>query len=273
MFTTLLFALLGFHALEAPTVSEDSVFSPVLHRTMHFRLLVSDPTGHSDLMPTLVLLHGFGGDQRAWTDLTNLKEDVSGMRIAIIMPAGENSWYVNAVNDSAGHYEDALLQDLLPAIRKHVPIDTNRMGVAGLSMGGYGALALGLRHPAQFRFIGALSASLDVPFGIPDLDRNGRGGLRGSLQTIFGSDTSYWARYSPVRLVQKIDPHVAPYLYLANGVQDEFVLRLSLYRSFADLVRSRGLPYEYHETPGRHAWDYWSREINGVLHRFMQIVR
>ena len=127
------------------------------------------------------------------------------MNIAVIMPDGENSWYVNAVNDSAGHYEDALLQDLLPAIRQRTRIDTTRMGVAGLSMGGFGALELGLRHATTFRFIGALSASLDVPFGIPDLERNGRGGLRGSLNTIFGADTSRWAAYSISRLAQQID--------------------------------------------------------------------
>jgi putative tributyrin esterase len=273
MIPAILFVLLGLHPLTTPSVVEDSLFSPILHRTMHYRLLVAGETHEGPPLPVLVLLHGFGGDQRAWTDLTTIEEAVADTRIAIIMPAGENSWYVNAVNDSAGRYEDALLQDLLPAIRRRVPIDTTRMGVAGLSMGGYGALALGLRHPDHFRFIGALSASLDVPFGIPDLERNGRGGLKGSLQIIFGPDTSYWARYAPERLAQRIEPSASPYLYLANGIQDEFALRLTLYRSFADLLRSRGLHYEYHETPGRHAWEYWNREIHGVLRRFLEVTR
>jgi S-formylglutathione hydrolase FrmB len=122
-------------------------------------------------------------------------------------------------------------------------------------------------------FIGALSASLDVPFLIPDLERNGRAGLRSSLETIFGRDTSRWASHAPFRLAMAIRKEDAPYLYLANGIQDEFALRLPVYREFANLLRSRGLPYEYHETPGRHSWEYWGQEISGVLHRFLATIR
>jgi putative tributyrin esterase len=273
MLTTIILALLGLPLLGGPTVTEDSVFSPRLHRTMHYRLLVSDPGGTGRKLPTLVLLHGFTGNHRNWTDLTDIKNVVTGSSIAVIMPDGENSWYVNAANDSAGPYEDALLQDLLPSIAGRTPIDTTRMGIAGLSMGGYGALTLGLRHPRLFHFIGALSASLDIPFMIPDLERNGRSNLRSSLDTIFGRDTSSWASHAPLRLAAAIERAEAPYMYLANGIQDEFILRLSLYREFADLLRARSLPYEYHETPGRHSWEYWRQEIPGVVHQFLVIVR
>lgn len=273
MVTAVILAFLGLHPPVTPSVVEDSVYSPILHRTLHYRMLVSTDADPNSTTPALILLHGYGGNHRDWTNLTDIEDEVARMQIAVIMPDGENSWYVNAVNDSAGHYENALLLDLLPAVRHRIRIDTTRMGVAGLSMGGFGALELGLRHPTTFRFIGALSASLDVPFGIPDLERNGRGGLRGSLVTVFGTDTSHWAAHSIPRLAQQIDPRAAPYVYLANGVQDEFTLRLTLYREFAEQLRSRGLRYEYHETPGRHSWDYWGREIHGVLHRFMEVVR
>ena len=272
MITARIIALLGLPLAGSPAVTEDSLYAPKLHRMMHYRLLVPEPAAAGTTLPTLVLLHGFTGNHRNWTDLTDLKDIVRGMQIAIIMPDGENSWYVNAANDSAGRYEDALLQDLLPAIQRRIPIDTTRMGVAGLSMGGYGALALGLRHPHQFRFIGALSASLDVPLMIPDLEKNGRGGLKASLVTVFGRDTSLWAAHAPIRLAAALRKGDVPYLYLASGIQDEFALRLSLYREFADLLRSRGLAYEYHETPGKHSWEYWGQEIPGVIHRFLAIV-
>ena len=272
MLTTIMLALLGLPLLGGPTVSEDSVYSPKLHRTMHYRLLVSDPAGTGSRLPTLVLLHGHSGNHRDWTDLTDIEQVVAGRVIAVVMPHGENSWYVNAANDSAGPYEDALLQDLLPSVASHAPIDTTRMGIAGLSMGGYGALTLGLRHPRLFRFIGAMSASLDIPLMIPDLERNGRGGLRSSLTMIFGHDTSSWGSHAPFRLAAAVRREEAPYVYLVNGIHDEFALRLSLYRELADLLRSRTLSYEYHETPGRHAWEYWGQEIPGVVHRFLAIV-
>ncbi len=272
MLIALLIALIGLPLSGHETLKEDSVYSPRLHRVMHYRVLTSTPDPSLPPPPTLVLLHGYTGNHRNWTDLTPLKEIVADRALTVIMPDGENSWYVNAVNDSAGPYEDALLQDLLPAIGHHIRIDTTRMGIAGLSMGGYGSLVLGLRHPHRFRFIGALSASLDVPFMIPDLERNGRGGLKTSLETVFGRDTIFWAAHAPFRLAAAITKENAPYVYLANGIQDEFALRLTLYREFADLLRSRGFRYEYHETPGRHSWEFWAQEIPGVIGRFLATV-
>jgi putative tributyrin esterase len=273
MITALLLLVIGLPLSGEPTVTEDSLYSPRLHRTMHYRVLVSDPSEEAMAHPTLVLLHGYTGNHRNWTDLTRLRDVVAGRHIVIVMPHGENSWYVNAVSDSAGPYEDALLTDLLPAVIRNFPIDTTRMGIAGLSMGGYGALSLGLRHPHTFRFIGSLSGSLDVPFLIPDLERNGRAGLKASLEHIFGRDTTFWAAHAPFRLAASMPASDAPYFYLANGIQDEFTRRLYLYRDFADLLHSRSLRYEYHETPGRHSWDYWEQEIPGVIQRFLEIVR
>jgi putative tributyrin esterase len=273
MITALLLLVIGLPLSGEATVTEDSLYSARLHRTMYYRVLVSDPDANGQPHPTLVLLHGYTGNHKNWTDLTKLRDVVTGSPIVVVMPHGENSWYVNAVSDSAGPYEDALLMDLLPAVIGRFPIDTTRMGIAGLSMGGYGALSLGLRHPHTFHFIGALSGSLDVPFLIPDLERNGRTGLKSSLEHIFGRDTTFWAAHAPSRLAASIPASEAPYFYLANGIQDEFARRLSLYRDFADLLRSRSLRYEYHETPGRHSWEYWDQEIPGVIHRFLQIVR
>jgi S-formylglutathione hydrolase FrmB len=138
-------------------------------------------------------------------------------------------------------------------------------------MGGYGALVLGLRHPDLFCFVGSMSGSPDVPLGIPDLERNGRGGMRASVEHAFGADTSSWAGFAPERIVRTIDTASAPYLYLANGIQDEFAARLLFYRSFADIARGRGMRYEYHETPGRHSWEYWTREIDPLLRRFSEL--
>lgn len=140
-------------------------------------------------------------------------------------------------------------------------------------MGGYGALNAGLRHPDRFRFVIALSASLDVPMLIPDIERNGRATLKPSILAAFGADSSaFWLAHDPFRLVRATPATNAPYIYLANGIQDEFGKRLALYRAFADTLRNAGWRYEYHETPGRHDWGFWDREIRQALSRLREVL-
>jgi putative tributyrin esterase len=195
--------------------------------------------------------------------------DTTGL--VIITPDGRNSWYVDSATDSLARYDDAIVTTLLPAVIRKFHIDSARVGVAGFSMGGFGALSLGLHHPAEFVFIGAFSASLDVPLGIPALERNNRGELRQSLEQAFGTDTSQWAARDPRTLLLGRDPASLPYIYLATGIRDEFTLRLSLYREFADMLRANQFAYEYHETPGRHNWGYCRQEIGPCIRTFLRI--
>jgi len=179
---------------------------------------------------------------------------------------------VNSLSNPSARFEDYIVQDLVPVLSERYGIDTARTGIAGLSMGGYGSLVIGLRHPQQFRFIGAMSSSMDIPFGIPFLDQTGRGGLKASLIATFGEAHSRWNTYDPFRLLLELDPENAPYIYLVTGTQDEFTGRLVLHRSFVQLLSMHAFHYEYHETPGKHNWDFWGREIRGVIERFLAVV-
>jgi S-formylglutathione hydrolase FrmB len=252
-------------------LTEDSLHSRSLDRVMRFRVYA--PTNRQVLRPVLILLHGYGGSYREWSDFTALGRLLDTLPVIVAMPQADTSWYIDAVSSPDALYETYLMQDFLPAVLTRYGGDSSLVGIAGLSMGGYGALVLGLRHPAVFRFIGALSASLDIPLGIPDLERNGRAGLRPSLEHAFGADGSAWIPFSPFHLIHAMDPAAAPYLYLANGIQDEFQKRMEYYRTFVQLLRAGNLPYEYHETPGRHDWLYWGREVGPLVHRFLEITR
>ena len=276
-----LFWMARQNAAAQATVVEDSVYSPSLHRFTHFRVCLPFVTAASregtasrqvpPRYPAILVLHGFDGNYRDWTDIASIQKFAPRDSIVIVTPDGENSWYVNAPGDNSAGFEDCFTRDIIPSIEHKYPIDAKHLGIAGLSMGGYGALVLGLRHPGLFCFVGSMSGSPDVPLGIPDLERNGRGGMRASLEHAFGADTSSWAGFAPERIVRTIDTASAPYLYLANGIQDEFAARLLFYRSFADVARGRGMRYEYHETPGRHSWEYWTREIDPLLRRFSEL--
>ena len=167
---------------------EDSMYSPALRRHLLYRAVLSRTHDLSRRHPGLFLLHGFGGDYRSWTSSVDLPHIVDTTDLVIITPDARNSWYVNSVTDSLARYEDAIVTDLLPSVVRKFHLDSTKIGIAGFSMGGFGALSLGLHHPKQFVFIGAFSASLDVPLRIPELERNNRGELRQSLEQAFGTD-------------------------------------------------------------------------------------
>ena len=264
--------LFSITALQAQEFRSDSCFAPSLGRFVHVSVLLPRGFDQARKYPGLLLLHGHGGKNTDWRTFAKLPESLGDIPLVIVMPDGDNSWYVNSITDPANRYEDLLLDDLVRFGAIRYRIDTLRCSIGGLSMGGFGALNAGLRHPERFRFIIALSASLDVPAGIPDLARNKREGLRPSLVTAFGADSSaFWAGHDPFLLTRTLPAH-PPYLYLANGIQDEFAGRHPLYRAFADSLRARGWPYEYHETPGRHNWEFWGREIGPALLRLREIL-
>ena len=267
----LLLSLGTWHSPAQTTLVDDSVFYSSLGRIKTFRVLAPTRSGTS-LCPGLVLLHGFGGNHTNWTELTRLRQIVDSLQLVVIMPDGENSWYVNSVSDPQARFEDYIVRDLFSVLSARFGIDTTRVGIAGLSMGGYGSLVLGLRHPERFRFIGAMSSSLDIPFGIRSLEQHGREGLKPSLVATFGEDTTMWGAYDPFRLLHSLDAGQTPYIYLVTGIQDEFAGRLMYHRSLVEILSAHTLPYEYHETPGKHNWDFWAREIKGVIARFMIVV-
>jgi putative tributyrin esterase len=269
--TTVKYECVFSRGSDSVSVIEDSLYSSAVHHFMPYRAVVPTRCDTCGLRAGLILLHGFGGDHRSWTSSVDLKELALSFRIVIITPNGHDSWYVNSLTDSLNRYDDAIVNDLIPTLVHNYGIDSSRIGVAGFSMGGFGALSLGLHHPDKFAFIGALSASLDVPMGIPDLARNDRLGLKPSLVAAFGSNPARWPSRDLVTLLHSMDSASVPYLYLATGIHDEFRLRVSLYHAFIDFLTSRHMAYEFHETPGHHNWAYCQQEIHPLVKRMMTL--
>ena len=268
----LLATILCTCGLFSQTLITDSLFAPALGRVRRVNVLLPKGFDTTRSYPALILLHGFGGDHSSWTAGARLSEHLGSTQIVLLMPDGENSWYVNSVTHPANRFEDYIADDIVRFGARRYRIDTARLAIGGLSMGGYGALEIGLRHSGRFHFIAGLSASLDVPMGIPELERNHREQLRPSLVEAFGADSSgFWKDHDLFHLIHRLQRGSAPFLYLANGIQDEFPRRLHYYRSFADSLRTFNLPYEYHEAPGRHNWDYWDQEIRAVLDRLREL--
>ncbi len=256
-------------ALQSPRVRVDSAYSASLGRTQRFTVLL--PVGaereSSRRYPVLYLLHGWAGDPFDWLKLTPLDSIAAPYPLVIVMPDGENGWYVDSPVRPHDQFETYLTTDLPATIAARYPADTSRQALAGLSMGGYGALMIGLRHPDRYRFAGSLSGAISFPQEIESYARvSPTGGLLPSLRDAFGDSTAAVRQATNLlTLAGRVPPPKAPYLYLTAGIQDVFSRFLPVHRALTDSLRAHGLAYEYHEMPGTHSWRFWSRELSPLL--------
>ena len=146
---------------------------------------MSDPASRSR---ALYLLHGLTGDYMDWSTRTDLARLAREVPLVIVMPDGENAWYTNAA-DKGPRFEDYIADDLVKDVEKKYRVIRSRYGraIAGLSMGGYGALKIGLKRPGTFIAAGGFSSAL----GVTDpkfADRLAR--YRDQLNKIYGAPDS-----------------------------------------------------------------------------------
>jgi S-formylglutathione hydrolase FrmB len=151
--------------LTANVILRDVTFhSASLNRDMQYRVVLPASVAPGQRLPVVYLLHGGGGEFRDWTndsDVVRFAE--SGL--LLVMPEGGSSYYSNAVDPQQDRYEDYIAGDLISDVETRFPAATGRSNraIVGLSMGGFGAVKIALRHPELFAFAGGLSSAIDVP--------------------------------------------------------------------------------------------------------------
>lgn len=254
-------------------VRVDSFYAPSLGRIKSVSFLLPEPYNPRIRYPVLYLLHGYSGVHTNWGSLTKLGTYVGKLPLIIVMPDVENSWYVNSSTVAQDRFEDYIMKDLPGSIQQQYSVDTTKQAIAGLSMGGYGAIMLALKHPARFRFAGSLSGALSYPRAMADTLRTPGRNLLPSLRRAFGErDVDFQKRHDVMLLAQEVTGDSFPYLYFVIGTSDGFRDFLPAHRALTDQLRASGAHYEYHETPGGHNWQYWDREIQPLLSRMKSVL-
>lgn len=229
-------------------------------------LLPGDYETSTRRYPTLYLLHGLGDDHTAWSYLTNLSHYAARHRVIIVMPDAGRSFYVNSAAEPNAKFEDMIIKDLIPwtdRTFRTIPLSRAR-AVAGLSMGGYGAAFLGLKHWKRFAAIGSFSGALAIAHEDPSPANAHATRLTKELQGLFGpGGSTERAERDPFRLIEKVPVAEMPLIYLACGGQD-FLLAQN--RAFVALLGEKKIPYEYREvSPRIHSWDFWDDNVQIFL--------
>ncbi len=208
--------------------------------------------------PTLYLLHGLTDDDTAWLRRTSIERYVAELGLAVVMPQVHQSFYTDMAQGN--RYWTFLNEELPEIARSFFPLSEAREDnyVAGLSMGGYGAMKLALRRPDQYAAAASLSGSLDMtnPTFWKDWPMN--------YNHIFGNEDIRGTDDDTLHLLQQCNQTVGPkpLLYQCCGTEDPLYVAN---QTFRDACSHTDLNLTYEEEPGGHDWVYWDKKIQDVL--------
>ncbi|MDP4152900.1 MAG: alpha/beta hydrolase family protein [Bacillota bacterium] len=223
----------------------------------------SDCKEHVDTgakLQTLYLLHGLNGDHTSWTRRSSIERYAGAYQLAVVMPAVSNSFYSDMAYGSP--YFTFVTEELPHVMRYYFPLSDKREDnfVAGLSMGGYGAMKWALAKPETVGAAASLSGAVDIVGLVKSYPQEyaaqtkmimGDREIEGSCNDLF-----HLAHEDVKKSVS------LPKLIACCGTED-FLHEGNLH--FKDKLEKLGIPLEYFEEPGVHEWDFWDRNIQRIL--------
>lgn len=218
-------------------------------------------------MKALYLLHGYSGNYPDWVCGSRIQELSLRHNIAVFMPSGENSFYLDDT-DKGELFGEFVGNELVDFTRRMFPITDKREDtfIGGFSMGGYGAIRNGLKYSHNFSHIIALSSALiihriaGVPADFKDFISDYKYYTRvfGDLNQLIGSDKD------PEALIHDLKKRNAeiPEIYLACGTED---LLIDENRGYHNFLSSENISHIYEEGPGIHDWNFWNEYIEKAI--------
>ncbi|HEY3417477.1 MAG TPA: alpha/beta hydrolase family protein [Armatimonadota bacterium] len=231
-----------------PLVHVNYFSKPLAKQSALYAIL---PEGQSAPYRVIYMLHGLSDDYTIWQRRTSIERYADRYGLMIVMLDGARSFYCD-VPKCQEHYEQHVLESirLVDGMFRTVPEASSR-GIGGLSMGGYGAMKLGLKYPELFGSVAAHSGALDITDLLDNSDIPG-------LDIIFGKQLDP----SEDCFALAARPGPKPALRFDCGVDDHL---LEHNRRFHDHLERLGIKHTYKEYPGSHTWDYWDTHVQAAL--------
>lgn len=217
--------------------------------------------------PVLYLLHGLSDDDTTWLRRTSIERYVSEKNLVVVMPNGGRGFYADMVY---GYKYFTFITEELPKVMKqffHISDKREDTFIAGLSMGGYGALKIALSCPDKYSAAASLSGATDIvsmyedtlktPYN-PIVSANELYAILGDFENLKGSkhDLFHLAKELSEKNCEK------PRIYQCCGTED-FIYDGNV--KFREFMRNLNYDYTYEEECGTHEWGFWDKKIQDVL--------
>lgn len=265
VFTTLFSA-------QAAKVDTLSIYSPSMNKNIKCVVVLPEKYVHATSAelqfaeyPTLYLLHGYSGNYSDWVrNSPNFLKSVDEYGIITICPdGGYGSWYFDSPIVPAYRYETFVSKELVAYVNEHYKVgkDRSKRAIAGLSMGGHGAMYLAINHLETFGAACAMSGGVDFrPF--PN---------NWSISQYLGayeSNKDVWEKHTVQYLVEHALQNNLLAISIDCGVDDFFI---GVNRQLHKTLVEKKIDHDYAERPGEHNWAYWNNSISYqmlFLHKF-----
>jgi len=224
------------------------------------------PEGKPGPFPVFYLLHGLSDDHTVWVRRTCLERYVDNLPLIVVMPNGERGFYTDSKSNPKAAFETNLVKDVIGFVDNTFQTIPERSGrvIGGLSMGGYGAIKMALKHPALF--CAAVSHSGALAFAsrpFSKYDDWGREWIPAFGENPQGGSEDIFA------LAERIDRNSLPALRIDCGVNDQLI---EDNRRFHQHLEKLGIRHEYEEFPGEHNWAYWDEHVQEAIDFFAGIL-
>ena len=211
------------------------------------------------LPPVLYLLHGLSDDDTIWLRRTSIERYVAPLGLAVVMPQVHRSFYTDEA--VGGRYWTFISEELPQLVGTFFRLSARRDDtfVAGLSMGGYGALKWALRHPERFAAAASLSGAVDVERLRTSRVRTEDPHL---FDRVFGDQPAAGTAHDLRWLLGQAEPGTLPALWVGCGTADALCADNE---RFVAACTAAGIPVTASFVPGEHDWGLWDQQIQQVL--------
>lgn len=205
---------------------------------------------------TLYLLHGLLGNYTDWVSQTRIQKWAEEKNLAVVMPSGDNAFYLNS-GTPWNDYGTFIGKELVEITRRMFPLSEKREDtfIAGLSMGGFGAIRNGIVYSETFSHVAGLSSAVHI---FEDVSEEADNGLFGNKEAASKTDRN--PRVAVEEMLSAGRP--VPKFYLACGTQDDL---MPSNLEFRDFLQEKGIEVLWDEEDCGHDWDFWDSQIRKVL--------
>lgn len=236
-----------------------SIKSSVLHRNVPVEIYMPSDYIVSKTFPLVYLLHGYSENYTQWGKITDCQQLADEYQMIIICPEGYVSFYLDSSVDYTSHYESFFFQELVPKVHRELSVDKNNIFISGLSMGGYGALRLFIRHPQYFNTAGSTSGAVDMDYSLflpISMTFWGNTRMTDDLAKVLGPPI-FWKDNS-ISSILRDDRDFHRDFIFDCGKEDPLFMSS---KGLKDSLDKWNIPATFITGPGTHNWDYWKKSI------------
>lgn len=266
LFFLLITAVILAQSSKAAKVDTVLTTSTVMHRSIKAVVITPDSYQKNSHYPVVYLLHGFSGNYADWIKKVPSIQNLADLyNFIIVCPdGGFASWYIDSPEKNDSQYDTYISKELVGFIDANYATIRDRSGraITGLSMGGFGALSLAIRHQDTFGAVGSMSGGVDLR---PFADKFGINQVLGDIK----QNPQRFADYSIPGLASLLKPGSLA-ITIDDGSSDFF---LAVNNDLHELLLKNKIDHDFCIRPGGHTWDFWGNAVNYQMLFFARFFR